>query len=270
MGRLSLSDMGHTVSVRPPVNRPTKGLVHSCRDQEIAMVVFEADEDAVLDLLPPEVEPAESPPQLNAWVSRIPFVAGGSDIGVGSYEEFQIAIYVTYQQQRHAYIAYYYVSPSPDGARTEILRYSRHVRGYPAKSAWITFEKDLGQHVGCVERPKGKRLATLTVQPECACQSESLPMGQYPGMLTKLIPAVEHGRPPAVCELIQFRYNWMPKSGRSFQGSGTLSFDSPTDIDPVYRLAPTRILSAWHVVVDSDMKQGRVLKNLLESEVTVL
>jgi len=263
MGRLTPDKMGYNMPVIAPLYRPPQGIVHSFRNQEIAMVVYEADEKAVLDILPPGVEPTNSPPQLNAWIARAGLVTGGRDNPVGGYDELQIAIHVTYEGQRYVYIPYFYISPSP-GSRSDILGYIRHVRGYPAKTAWITFEKDLGQYIGCVERPKRKRLATLTVQPEVSCAPEDIPMGKEPGLLMKLLPNTIEGEPPSVCELAQFSYNWAPKADLSYQGSGTLTFDSPTDIDPLYKLAPTRILSAWYFVVDADIPQGKVVKNYLE------
>jgi len=268
MGKLTLDKMGLTMPVMAPIYGWSrwrgKSHIKHYRNLEIAMVVFEADEDAVLDILPPDVEPANSPPRCNAWVSRAAFV----NDGIGGYDELEIVIYAKYKGETYAYVPKVYVSPCPEGSRSEIIANGEELGGCQPRNAWITLESDLGQMIGCVERPKGKRLVTLTVQPEVLCRPEDIPMGEHhPGLLLRYIPNTEAGKPPAVCELLQFKYTWAPKINFAYLGSGSLTFDSPSDIDPLYKLGPTRIVSAMYYAVDTDIPQGIkgcTLKNYLE------
>ena len=74
----------------------------------------------------------------------------------------------------------------------------------------------------------------------------------------RVIPSPDGGQEPSLAELIE-----VPPDSKlidAWEGTGSLTFDSPSEIDPWHRLAVKRIVSAVYRRYDTVLHPGKVIK----------
>lgn len=222
------------------------------RHSEGFSVVYETDEEPVLDLLPPEVEPADSPPVVLLRISRHAFSTFGPHHGLSTF------VRVRLDGQIYNYVTYIWVDSEAAFAA------GREVWGDAKKLANIDLRWDREEVIGTVERPVGKRLLTMTMAIQRRMRPEELPAG-VPGATLKVIPSPRQGAPPAIAELNQIEFAITPEAGSDGQlevytGPASLSFDSPSQTTPIHRLAPRRILGGFYGSFLIDLGHGETLR----------
>ena len=200
-------------------------------------------------------------------------VAGEQPLGVvlvadygastlGRYSELTSFVQVRTEDGTPAlYVPYIYVTN--DAA----LAAGREVIGAPKKLAAIELADGYDTIQGTVERPEGKRLLTLTVKPsrrlDQALLGAALPPGT-PCLSLRHLPAPPGGT--HVHELVQWSSELALHSDAkgdpcAFTGAGSLTYDSPSAIDPVHRLAVGALIATAYIEFDMRLFAGRVIRS---------
>jgi acetoacetate decarboxylase len=222
---------------------------------------YEADPAAIAGLLPPGVSPLEDPPVCLAWVVHYPF----STLGV--YNEAIMLVRVSLEGEAYTFCPFIYVDN--DAA----LACGRELWGFPKKFAHMGYARPAAgapfgeQMMFTVERPAGKRLLTVTMNPERPATAEEVSF--LPALTLRRIPNSRLGaRQPSVCELIRTDYSAVPVAGADgtpelWAGRCSVTMDSASEFDPLYRMAPTRMLGALYAVADITLPLGTPVRDYL-------
>src|SRR5262249_29251275 len=148
----------------------------------------------------------------------------------------------------------------------------RELWGWPKKLADCKFDMG-GPGPGfregiqfTTERPTGKRLLTVTINPERPATMEDV--GATPHLTLRYIPGPEAGSPPSVCELIRTEPETVPclaadGSPDIWSGRCQVSMDSPSAADPLQDMAPTAMIGGLYGTFDWTLPQGRVVHDYL-------
>ncbi|MEM3478221.1 MAG: acetoacetate decarboxylase family protein [Archaeoglobaceae archaeon] len=207
----------------------------------------------VSDLIP---EGLKSLGNGGVWISHYGFST------VGIYNEYISVIQVEDELgDMGYYIPYIYVTN--DAA----LAAGREIAGAPKKLAKIELTQELDVVQGILERPAGKRLVTFTMKPNIRAKElidTILPKPTYLYSVRHLPPIKGKG---GVTQLIKWYadidFHVDPAGERViFAGPASVTYDSPSVIDPVHKLEIGTMLSA--IYFEFDMKLGFVdiLKDL--------
>jgi acetoacetate decarboxylase len=218
------------------------------RNVEDITVYYETDEEAALELLPEDLELTD-PPIVSIRLFDAPFTT------LGPYSAAVIKLGCLWQGQPKAFVCYQLVTS--DSA----MAAGREIWGYPKKIGTIEIVKDNQFITAIVERPKNIRLCTALIKPEepideTAIPSEVPQLG--PAINLKVIPGGTQSGAPALVQLVE--------SGGSgnvrecWRGTGSLTFDHPSPIDPWHRLTIKNIIGVYYNITDSVLSLGSVLK----------
>jgi len=231
------------------------------RNVEDVIISYEADRAAAESFLPPHVSVADDPAICFAWARWVPFST------FGSYHEAYIMIRVNFKGGTYLYQPFIFTdSDSP-------LAAGREIWGYAKKLAVMKRHQGGGdmpfgeQMAFTVERPAGKRIMTVTLACDRPGDRSELP--NQPALSLRLIPNCEAGRPPSVAELVCLRatgrgHKSADGTPQLFEGRGSVTMDSPSEVDPWYRLAPKRIVKGWLAKRDFDLPHGERVHNYLD------
>ena len=230
------------------------------RNVQDLMIRYEADSNAVMELLPPHLEPADDPVICTSWARWVPFSA------FGAYHEAFVMVDVMLDGTRYMYQPAILVDNDiPLGAGREIW-------GYAKKIAVI--EHNWGgdvmpymeQLLLTVERPRGQRLMTASM----VCDRKASPdeLAESPVLSYRHIPSAETAARPSVSELVRLDVTGALRksadgSPELYAGRAALTLAS-TAADSWHQLAPLRILGGFFAVVDFDLDFGRVVHDYLK------
>ncbi|MDD1523401.1 MULTISPECIES: acetoacetate decarboxylase family protein [Bradyrhizobium] len=205
----------------------------------------------VRHLLPKGLVPSANPAIAIVGVASYPSST------VGSYLECYSGIQVRDSGGEIGfYIPYIYVTTN-DAA----LASGREVLGAPKKLAHITLIREGGLFQGTLERPAGKRLLTLTAQPDQRKSSDSQQTHSartYFYSVRHLPPINESGK-GAVTQLIKWctaRTLRRDEFGEEvhFTGPTSLTYDSPSIVDPVHNLSVGQAVLGSYEEYDARLK----------------
>jgi len=233
---------------------PASELEFEYRNASVLLSYFSIDNDRIADVLPEGIEPYASPTYGIAWVSEYP------QSTLGEYREFISLIQVEDPDGEMAYYCpYIYVDNGPAMAA------GREVFGAPKKLAEISLERDNGQVLGTLERPAGKRLATLTIEPTQRVQDNAVLETAMPDPVPLL--SLRHLPPIAGGDGITQLVEWYARThihedaqGRpdSWMGPSSLTYDSPSESDPIHNLRVDRELLTMYAEMDLELGSRRV------------
>ena len=205
-------------------------------------------------LLPEQLIPTVDPPIGIAAIVRY----GISN--VGSYLEQYSGIQVRDPGgETGYYIPYIYLTPN-DAA----LASGREVFGAPKKFAKIELVREDGLIQGTLERPTGKRLLTLTAQPNIRVSAAMRQM--WPSRINCY--SVRHLPPIAGKGGVRQLVKWYTEQtfrrderGEEvvFTGPVSLTYDSPSAIDPVHNLTVNHIMLGTYVEFDAKVQALDIL-----------
>ncbi len=213
------------------------------------ITAFFTIEGDMSDLLPEGLKPLSDPAQGGIWIAHYPFST------LGEYYEFLSVIQV---QDTRGDIGYYipYIYVTNDAA----LAAGREIAGAPKKLAKIELKKEYDVVQGILERPSGKRLVTFTMKPNYKASydfiSVILPKPTHLLSVRHLPPINGKG---GVTQLVKWYADIDFHSNASgekviYSGTASLTYDSPSEIDPVHKIKIGEILTA--IYFQFDMKLG--------------
>jgi acetoacetate decarboxylase len=221
------------------------GEYHDC---EAIQAIFAIAGD-MRPLLPEGLVPATDPPIGIVRVLRYGFST------VGPYLEQFSSIQVRDPAGEVGfYVPYIYVTS--DAA----LAAGRELLGAPKKLARIELTREYDLVQGILERPSGKRLLTLTVKPDGRmdpAMRETLVASRNTYYSVRHLPPI--GGKGGVTQLVKwYAEPALHRDARGeevlFVGPTSLTYDSPSVIDPVHNLAVGELLAGGFV--EFDMKLG--------------
>ena len=227
--------------------------------------VWETDTQRVLHYLPPGVEPLEDPMRCVLFAVHYPFST------FGPYHEAILSVRVRFEGEGYLYTPLIYVDADAP------LAAGREMWGWPKKLA--DFEFSFGGEGGtgfreqfffAMERPKGKRLLTVTMSPERPVPEKESEPG-LPCLTLRQFPSNQPGGPPSVSQLIRTDvegalHRSADGSPEIWTGPISVTFDSPSVQDPLHEFAPVTMLGGVYSVSDATLPQGRVVKDYLAEE----
>ncbi|WP_069806823.1 acetoacetate decarboxylase family protein [Vulcanisaeta thermophila] len=217
-------------------------------DAEVLQVFFEADPDGAAEIVPSDLE-IPVPTEAIITFFKFPFST------LGPYNEFAVDIKVLLDGQEKYYTAYNYVNSDVG------LAAGREIWGVPKKFAVLDIRRSFDLVYGFLERPEGLRLVTAVIRPEEPAKIEPLPITR---LALKVIPPAGDGAEPLIQLVDRYRHRLTPKS--VWTGPCTLTFNNRSDIDPLYRLGPRRIIRCVYGTFDYILDFGKVVKNYSRSK----
>ena len=231
------------------------------RGVEDVFVAYEADAAGVEALLPPGVHPADDPPVCIAWARWVPLST------FGPYHEAYVMVRARFGEQVYLYQPFIFTDGEvPLAAGREIWGYAKKLAtmGRTSGGGATPFGEQL---LFTVERPRGKRVMTVSIA--CDRLEDPAVLENLPVLSTRLIPNAEAGRPPSVAQLVRLDVEaslHVSADGTPmlWAGRGSVTMDSPSEVDPWYLLAPRRLLGGWLAVLDFDLPHGTVVHDYLD------
>ena len=87
-----------------------------------------------------------------------------------------------------------------------------------------------------------------------------------PGLCLKMIPSAEEGKPLEVHQYVEDDAQVVPivdGSGRMeiYRGAGSVMMPFETDVWPIYRLKPKRMIDSYLIRGDMDFGYGKILRD---------
>lgn len=209
-------------------------------------------------LLPKQLIPAANPP-----IGVVGIASYGSSI-VGPYLEQYSGIEVRDPGgQTGFYIPYIYVT-----ANDAALASGREGLGAPKKFAHIALTREGGLVQGTLERPAGKRLLTITAQPDSRLRTAARQMCSAHTNFYSIrhLPPITQSGKGAATQLVKWctdRTFRRDESGEEvlFTGPISLTYDSPSVIDPVHNVAVREIMLGTYEEYDSRLQVVDLLSN---------
>lgn len=224
------------------------------RNTEMVMVEFETDPDAILDILPSDLELFEPATgfmviERNHWTT------------IGPYTEVYLGLMCLWQGQPHAYVPGVYVT----GESSQIV--GREVYGFGKKRAHrIELVKhDDGAVEALMEVRAGDRSLRAVMRPHANEAADSL--GVVPLVVLRIVPDAEGGDVPALAQLVSVTFKANPVMGSDgkaemFSGPGFLHLEDPSDVQTPVR----KIHRCVYARFDADLPYGKVLKTYSDRE----
>lgn len=241
-GRLTVDRMHQSMPVDAPLyQRPP----FYYRDALSLTISYETDPEAVLNILPECLDLPEGPAVAHFTVLDYPWTT------FGSYQEAYLLVNCLWQGQPRVYMPYIVLNTESP------LAAGREIWGIPKKLAQIDVRLEQELYVGTVDRPSDNRLATVLLRPE---QRSEPPAAGGGVLFLRVIPSPEEDAPPSVCELVELPRTDDRRYKEHWRGSGSLAFNTPSEIDPWYRLAVCQTLAATYSVIDFTLGFGRIVK----------
>jgi acetoacetate decarboxylase len=230
-----------------PFLKPLYGLPpYQYTDDVVLMIVYEAEEAAIREVLPHELEP------LPGNIVVMCFFLCPDVTGIGPHNFTMPCIPVRYGDYTGQFVPYLYTSTDAS------LACYREGQGWPAVLGQTEIIEAQGRVRARVVR-NGREIvrATARVGGEAITALDFLPI-----ILYKEIPSID-GKG---CDEAYFLTSTSLLTNLNFKsGSGELSFPEPGD-DPVARLKPLQISSALYGTLDDLYPESiRVLKDLKSS-----
>ncbi|MEM2362564.1 MAG: acetoacetate decarboxylase family protein, partial [Candidatus Nezhaarchaeales archaeon] len=198
-----------------------------------AITTFFTIKSDVRDLIPEGLKPLNSG---GIWIAHYGFST------LGTYNEYITAIQV---EDEVGDIGYYipYIYVTNDAA----LAAGREVVGAPKKLAKIELDQYLDLIQGILERPHGKRLATLTMKPSYRAKElidQILPKPTYLYSVRHLPPLKGKGGATQLIKwYAEIDFHVDSRGERIiFVGPANVTYDSPSLNDPVHKVEIDKII----------------------------
>jgi len=207
---------------------------------EVQLILYETDVENVKQVIPWPLQPNGN--KVIVWISHFPVSTQGR------FYEAALYVQVKYEKYKGVYEPFLYVTNEVP------LTAGREIWGYQKKLANInlTLERELVK--GIVERTGVKVMEAISTL-ERPAKIEELPFG--PIFSLKYIPAAEQGEKP-LRQLVLTEGKFAPREGQFFGGRGSINFER-SEIDPTYKLAPTKTIAGYFGIFDAELPLGKVV-----------
>lgn len=242
---------GGEIYPRPP---------HHYRGVEDLLILYDADAEKLLPLLPPGVEPADDPVPCQVKARWAPFSFHGP------YHEAYIAVTVRFHGETYRYIPLIVTdSDAP-------LVAGREIWGYPKKLAsiwhsWSGAGASSGEQFAArVERPQGVPLMGCSMT--CDRPAQKGELESLPALSLRLFPDPEGGERPSVAELVRLDGAGHIHAGADgapflYAGRGALEMYAASAADPWHLIAPQQIHAAYFCRADIRHEPGAIIHDYL-------
>lgn len=212
------------------------------------------DQETARGVLPEGVEPFSTPMQGGVVFARYPFST------VGEYNE---VIYLLQVEDLDGEMAYYipYIYVTNEAA----MAAGRELAGAPKKIADINLSLDGSIYEASIERPTGKKLASITVTPEKRATGsfvDALLPSPAPLLSVRHLPPISGG--DGLTQLVKWYADFQmydDEDGRKMWiGPTTLTYGSESAHDPVHKLKHDEILMGGYMRFDMELGVTEVQK----------
>ena len=220
----------------------------------MAYARYEADPVAVASMLPPGVTADPVAPVCELWVADYPCTT------FGTYLEAYIHIRTKLDGTD------YWFQPVIFTDREPAMAAGREIWGYAKKLAKMEWREEAEQIIFTIERPVGKRLVTFTITRDRLAAPEEI--DALPIISLRYLPASEPGRKPAAAELVRMDVQGALQTTEMhgnvlWAGRPSVSFDSPSNVDPLHIFRPVKMLGGFVQTVNFSLPLGKVVKDYL-------
>lgn len=205
------------------------------------LVLYETAKENISQVIPEPLEPNGN--KVIAWVSYCDFSTQGA------FHEAALYVQVKYGKYSGLYEPFLYVDSE------EPLTGGREIWGYQKKLAKISLTAERETVKGEVERVGTKIMRTLSIV-ERPAKLEELPFG--PGFSLKNIPSAEEGEKPLRQLVFVDGGDLTPRPGQFFGGRGSINFEK-SEIDPLYKLEPTKVIAGYYGIFDASLPYGKII-----------
>jgi hypothetical protein len=213
---------------------------------------YEADPLAVIDILPEGCELKGGPAYV--WVL------------VQSADEYPMPYAGTYvfpecTFEGKDYVFEYFLMVTADSTMAS----GREFWGDSKKLCHIDINWEGNEVVTTCERPRGFSLVNTHFRVGAQIPPEEAPE-LPPGICMKMIPSSEEGQPLQVHQYVEDATELVPSvdaSGRMeiYRGIGSVMMPNETEVWPIYRLKPVRMVDAYLIRGDMDFGYGKILRD---------
>jgi acetoacetate decarboxylase len=218
---------------------------HYFTEAKILMAVYEMKEEVLRDLVPEPLEPVGN--KCAAYVGMDARIA----TGLGTYLEGGILPVVKYKDYVGVLLTLLYLdSEVPICAVREIW-------GAGSKLGKLKLYEQQNIVRGEVERA-GRRLMSVSVSLEGPGKPEDAAIYLSGAFAIKVIPSPEEGQPPEVCELVYFESD-ITKVHGFWKGTGEVAFPERSDLDPVYKFEPSKVIAGYYAIFDFVLPFGKII-----------
>jgi acetoacetate decarboxylase len=206
----------------------------------VQLILYETKEENIKEVIPYPLEPNGN--KVIAWISDFPVSTQGA------FHEAALYVQVKYGKYKGVYEPFLYVTSEVP------LTGGREIWGYQKKLANITLTLEREYAKGVVERGGVKLMTAFSVL-ERPAKLEELPFG--PIFSLKYIPSAEEGGKP-LRQLILVEGELKARTGEFFGGRGSINFER-SEIDPLYKLEPTRVIAGYYGIFDAKLPYGKIV-----------
>ncbi len=248
-GRLTPGNWG---ALMPAHNPPTMRGPWYYRNTECVFLEYQTDAEAVLDVLPAELELFEPASafmviETNHWST------------VGPYSEVYVGVLATFNGELVAYVPGVYVT----GEKSLVL--GREIWG---------FGKRLASRIELLRHDNGTVEAIMDIVPgDRAIRASMMPsvneptLAGLPLVCLKIIPDAEGGTAPSLAQLISVSFLSEPIIGTDgkaevFSGPGHMQFGVPSDAS----LPVREMTKCTYARFNADLPYGKILKTYTRDE----
>lgn len=246
MGRLTPDNWGSTMPAHKPAYKKGPWFY---RDTEALVITYLTDEDAVLDMLPSDLELIEPATAFMVLEFNHMTTSGGP------YGEVYTGVLCMYEGEVYGYTNAVYVTTE------NALTMGREIWGFGKKMAHRIelIKHGTGEIEGVVEVKPGHIACKAFILPDTnlpASAMEALPLA-----VLKVIPDVEGGDKPGLAQLNSVFFTGVPHKGPDgkdelFSGEATLEVDKISDVN----LPVLQVVDAKYVRMTADLPYGKILK----------
>lgn len=251
MGKMTVDRYGQS----GPAISPLYNIPLLVRNATHLLYRFEADPDAVEDILPEHCELNSRP----AVVSCLIQSTEHQSFPYGGHYVFPECVF-----EDNLYGFEYFLMVDTDSA----LSSGREFWGDSKKICHTEVVWDGTEVYTSCQRPKGLTLLSTHFRLDSQIGEDELP-DFPPGLCLKMIPSAEEAAPLACHQYVKDNVRLDPRVdalGRPeiYKGVGSVMMPSETDVWPIYRLRPIRMLDAFMIRGDADFGYGEILKDFTE------
>ena len=253
MGNLTKDKFGFTAPVWSPMMTDAPLIIN---DSENLLFFYEADFDSVNDILPEGVEPLSEPPVIQAIFNHS--FGGSAGPHFGNY----IFPLVKYNGKPYTYEHFLMVT------NDVAMIMGREYWGDAKKLCHTEWVWEGNELMIKVERPKGLTLLSAHFRIEKPSSPEILNSNHYPCLALKYIPSCEGKGKPDVHKYIEGNLEIIPSTNGNVElwiGTGSVWMPSPTDVCPIYKLNPKKIIAAYYLRCGFKMDFAKVIKDFNQS-----
>ena len=249
MGNLAKEKFGFSAPVWSPMFPKAPWLMPRT---ELIVMFYEAEKEAVLNILPDECELLTEPPVVTVILKKA--IDGHGGPHYGNYIVPQCKF------RGKPYIYDHFLLITNDVA----MVMGREYWGDPKKICYTDWYWEGNELLIKTERPRGLNILTAHFRIEKQCAIEHITYPIYPNLSLKYIPSSERDGKPDVFKYIEGKLELLPLPEGTvevWRGTGSIWMPSPTEVLPIYKLAPKKILGAFFIKCGIKVLPGKVIND---------